>query len=252
MYKYNDDTLLHGAGVNFCVIDSILRNGISSEKYGKTHGIKVNRNYIGSNLDDTISCVRYLYVNPDIEDSAYNRYISKGVSFIIEDTLFIYDKSERIIHRSDEVLVKDFIPKGNIKGINIPSSMKDESLESLEYIKEDSTSYVNIKHIADEIRNYIVSKSNLYVDYNYYYLRLYNLNNEYNSATDIRKKEIREEFSETIKDLNYMIGLNYKDFFSSILNKDEVSLYDAVKYINDNTLKLPIYNIENKRARKRL
>lgn len=249
MYKYNDNTLLHGAGLNFCVIESILKNGISSEKYGKSHDIKVNRNYVGSNLDDTISCIRCLYINPDIEDSAYNKYITTGVSFIIEGVPFIYDKSERIIHRSDEVLVNDFIPKENIKGINIPDSLKDVSLENLEYIKEDSTSYVNIKHIADEIKNYIMRNSDMYVDYNDYYLKLYNLNNEFRGASDIRKNKIYEQFKEEIRSLNYMIGSDYEEFFSSILHKDNVTVFDALTYINESTLNLPIYVIENKRVK---
>ncbi len=246
MYKYNDNTLLHGAGVNFVIIDSILRNGIASEKYGKENNIKVNRNYIGYNLDDTISCIRYLYVNPDIDDSAYNKYIPNGISFIIENTPFIYDKSERLYHRYDEVLVKNFIPRENIKGINIPDSLIDKRLENLEYVREDSTSYINIKHIADEIKNYITNNSDMYVDYNDYYLRLYNLNNEYTSSEDKRKKEIKREFKEVIKDLNYLIGLDYEEFFSNILNKKEVTVYDIVKYLNDKTLKLPIYDIKTK------
>ena len=251
MYKYNDNTLLHGVGANFTVIESILENGIASEKYGKEHNINVNRNYLGYNLDDAISCIRYLYINPDINDSAYNKYIPNGVSFIIENTPFIYDKNERLYHRYDEVLVKDFIPKENIKGINIPSSLKKEKLENLEYIREDSTSFVNIKHVADEIKNYIMSKTDMYVDYSDYYLRLYNLNIEYNNATDIRKKEIKKEFKESIKDLNYIIGLDFEECFSILLSKDEITAYDVLKYINDKTLKLPIYEIENKRVKNR-
>lgn len=196
MYKYNDNTLFHSAGVNFSVIESIMKNGIASEKYGKEHGISVNRNYFGSNLDDTISCVRYLYVNDEVEDSAYSRYIKKGISFIMEDVPFIHDKNERIIHRSDEVLVKDFIPKEKIKAISIPSSLSEASFEELEYIKSDSTSYVNIKHIADAISEYINKESGLNRDYNDFYRELYYLNGEFIEASLAEKKEIREEFRE--------------------------------------------------------
>ena len=91
----------------------------------------------------------------------------------------------------------------------------------------------------------------MYVDYSDYYLRLYNLNIEYNNATDIRKKEIKKEFKESIKDLNYIIGLDFEECFSILLSKDEITAYDVLKYINDKTLKLPIYEIENKRVKNR-
>lgn len=246
MYKYTDNTLIHSAGVNFSVIESIMKNGIASESYGKEHNISVNRNYFGSNLEDTISCVRYLYVNKDVEDSAYSRYVKEGISFIMEDVPFIHDKKERVIHRSDEVLVKDFISKEKITGISIPSYLEDTSLEDLEYIKEDATSYVKIKHIADNIRDYIKEKSGLDRDYSDFYRELYYLNEEYKNASSSEKEEIRGEYKEVIKELNYEIGVDYTDCFSKVLGTDDITAFDILNYLNKENLKLPIYEIKTK------
>lgn len=265
MYKYNDNTLFHSSGVNFSVIESIMKNGIASEKYGKEHGISVNRNYFGSNLEDTISCVRYLYVNDEVEDSAYSRYIKKGISFIMEDVPFIHDKNERIIHRSDEVLVRDFIPKEKITGISIPTDLEDTPLEELEYIRVGNTftkgdkvdfptSYSNIKHIVDNISNYIKEKSGIERDYNDFYRELYYLSKVYESEKDsMSDKEIEElynEFRDVLIDLNYEIGVDYTDCFRKVLGKEDVTVLDVVNHINNSTLKLPIYEIDTKKERK--
>lgn len=250
MYKYNDDTLMHSVGFNFCAIESIMKNGIVSEEYGKNNNISINRNYFGSNLDDTISCVRYLYVNEDVEDSAYNKYVKKGISFIIEDVPFIYEKNERVIHRSDEVLVKDYIPKEKIVGINIPTDLMDADLEKLEYIKENSTSYVNIKHNADAISEYIKQKSGLNRDYNDFYIELYGLNEDFRTASKEEQANIKKEFKDTIKELNCEIGLDFYDCFSRVLGKEDITVFDIINHINKETLNVPIYEIETKKERK--
>lgn len=251
MYKYNDNTLIHSVGVNFCDIESIMKNGIVSSKYGEEHGIDINRNYLGSNLEDTISCIRYLYVNKDIEDSAYNRYVPNGISFLIEDTPFIADKDERFIHRSDEVLVKDYIPKENIKGILVPERLINTDLEDLSYIREDSTSYSLIKHRVDSISDYINSISGISCDFEDYYRELYYLSEEAKNASEDEKSDIFEEFKDVIKDLNYEIGLDYEKCFSKVLNKTDINILDIVNYINSNTLNLSIYQSKDKSITKK-
>lgn len=250
MYKYNDNTLIHSVGTDFSAISSIMNNGIVSKKYGKEHGIDINRNYYGSNLDDTISCIRYLYVNKAIEDSAYNRYVPNGISFVIEDTPFIYDKDSRFIHRSDEVLVKDFIPKENIKGILVPEHLIDTDLEDFTYIREDSTSYILVKHRLDNIVNYIQSISNVKCDYEDYLRELYYLSEETKNVSEEEQIDIYEEFKDVIRDLNYEIGLDYKKCFTKVLNKDDINILDIINYINDNSLQLPIYMLDVKNKKK--
>ncbi len=250
MYKYNENTLIHSPGVDFAAIESIMKNGIMSSKYGSEHGIEVNRNYYGSNLDDTISCIRYLYVNKDVEDSAYNKYVPNGISFLIEDTPFISDKNERFIHRGDEVLVKDFIPVENIKGILVPEDLINTDLEDLSYIREDSSSYALIKNRADNISSYIKDNSGLVCDYNDFYRELYFLSEDANNDSDMTLEERKEEFRDVISDLNYEIGSNFHDCFSKVFGKDDINILDIVKYINSKTLNLPIYEIKGRSLRK--
>lgn len=246
MYKYNDDTLIHSSGADFSVVDSIMRNGIMSSKYGKEHGVDVNKNYYGSNLEDTISCIRCLYVNEDVEDSAYNRYVPNGVSFIIEDVPFIYDKEERIIHRSDEVLVKDFIPSNRIKGIMIPEKLINTDLEDLTYIREDASSYSLIKHKVDNIKSYIERISDVKCDYEDWLNELYYLSEDAKNESDMNVDERIEEYKDTISDLNYEIGINYHNCFSKLIGKDNINIFDVVNYINKNTLDLSVYVIKTK------
>lgn len=250
MYKYNENTLIHSPGVDFSAIESIMENGIMSAKYGSEHGAKVNRNYFGSNLDDTISCIRYLYVNKDVEDSAYNRYVPNGVSFLIEDVPFISDKNERFIHRSDEVLVKDFISKENIKGILVPEELVNTDLEDLSYIREDASSYTLIKNRADNISSYIKDNSGIICDYNDFIRELYYLSEESKNDSDLDREDLVSEFRDVISDLNCEIGSNYRECFSKILGKADINILDIVKYINSKTLNLPIYEIKGRSLRK--
>ena len=273
MYKYNDNTLFHSPGVKFNVIENIMKNGIASEKYGKEHGISVNRNYYGSNLNDTISCVRYLYVNDEVEDSAYSRYIKKGISFIMEDVPFIHDKNERIIHRSDEVLVKGFIPKEKITGISIPTDLEDTPLEELEYIRVGNinsldnnivqfpTSVKLINDNLNSISKYIKNKSGLDRNYDDFCRELYYTNKIFEKDRKEKKdkkeglsnaeiRELYESMYDLLVDLNYEIGVDYTDCFRKVLGKEDVTVLDVVNHINNSTLKLPIYEIDTKKERK--
>lgn len=247
MYKYSENTLIHSPGVDFAAIDSIMKNGIMSLEYASKHGVDVNRNYYGSNLNDTISCIRYLYVNSDMKDSAYSKYVPNGVSFLIEDVPFIYDKNERIIHRSDEVLVEDFIPKEKITGILVPENLTNVGLEDMSYIMEDSSSYVLIKHKVDNIKSYILNLSGDVCNYDDFIQELYYLNEESNNDnSDLQRDEIISEFRDVISDLNYEIGLNFHTCFSKVLGKSDINILDIIKYMNSKTLNLPIYFIKDK------
>ena len=259
MYKYSENTLIHSPGVDFSAIESIMKNGIMSANYGKDHGAKVNRNYFGSNLDDTISCIRYLYVNKDVEDSAYNRYVPNGISFLIEDVPFISDKNERFIHRSDEVLVKDFIPKENIKGILVPEELVNTDLRDLSYIREDSSSYKLVNQKINSISSYIKDNSGIICDYSIELFKLGWYNRDYEEMIKQGKtiddnnqiaKDLHEEIKDTIRDLNNVIGYDYYECFSKILSKEDVNVLDIVNYINSKTLNLPIYMIKDKTLKK--
>lgn len=251
-YKFNDNTLLHSCGFNILNFIGIMKNGIVSEKYAKEKGILFSRNYDGYNLDDSISCVRYLYVNKDINDSSYVKYVMNGISFILEDIDFTYDKNERIIHRSDEVLVKDNIPISKIKGILVPDEFLDSSLNELEYIKTNSTSYSLIKNIINNYKNFILENNgNIDIEfYNDIDRELYLVNNAYRvSSNEIEKEELKLEFKDVISDLNYEIGNDLEKIFSKIIGKDDITLNDVIAYINSKELNLPLYVIPSSKKK---
>ena len=245
-YKFNDNTLIHSTGFNILNFISIMENGIMSFKYAKEHNVSFNRNYDGYNLDDMISCVRYLYVNKNEKDSSYVRYVMNGISFIVEDVDFIYDKNERIIHRSDEVLVKDYISNSKFKGIMMPEDYLDSSLNSLEYVRSNATSYVLVKNIINMYKDFIL-KNKKDADLSFYDdidRELYAINEAYGvSKDDVEKEELKLEFKDVISDLNYEIGSDMGKIFSKILGKDNVNLSDVVSYINEKSLNLPLYVI---------
>lgn len=249
-YSFNDNTLLHTCGFNFYSFVNILKNGIMSSSIAREKGIDLSRNFDGSNLDDTISCVRYLYVNDEIEDGAYNLHIKHGVSFIIEGVDFIYDKSDRVIHRYDEVLVKDYIDISKIKGILIPESYLDCSLNELEYIRKSSTSYVLVKNNLDKLIGFINSLGgNCSVkEYDDYLRELYLINEAFrNESNELEMKSLKEDFADVIDEINYSLGNEMSECFKRILGHD-VCLYDVVNYFNK---ELPIYFFEDSNVKRK-
>lgn len=242
-YRFNDNTLLHSVGFDFSKFCNILDKGIMSFNYAKNQDVFINKNYEGYNLEDTISCVRYLYVTSDDSYSAYNKYVKKGISFIIEDMPFIYDKNERIIHRSDEVLVKDYIPLEKIKGVLVPEEYMDIGLTDLEYIRDNATSFVLIKNNLTSLKDFLKGKG-LNVNNTYYediIRELYAINEAYRVETSREEKELlMEDFKTVIDDLNYLIGEDMNKCFSRILGKDGVTLREVINYLNKD---LPIYEI---------
>jgi hypothetical protein len=249
-YNFNDNTLLHTCGFNFYSFVNILKNGIMSSSMAKEKGIDLNRNFYGRNLDDTISCVRYLYVNDKIEDGAYNLHIKHGISFIIEDVDFIYDKNDRIIHRYDEVLVKDYIDISKIKGILMPESYLDCSLNELEYIRKSSTSYILIKNNLEKLISFInlLGGNSSVTKYSDYLIELYFINEAFrNEKNEVEMKSLKEEFADVIDEINYSLGNEMNECFKKILGHD-VCLYDVVNYFNKD---LPVYFLKDSNVKKK-
>lgn len=248
-YKYNDNTLLHSVGFNIFKLESIFENGILSFNEAKDKNINYARNYSGYNLNDTISCVRVSYINPNILNSSYHKHIVKDISLIIEDTKFIYNKNERIIHNVDEVLVENSIDKKNIKGLVIPSEYENTPLMELDYLTLDSTSYINIKTNCAFIFEYL-RKYNHAIDLsivNEYLNELFLTNNA------IRVNDNKEDyddlvinFKEVVLELNDYLKKEIHKCFCKLLNKDDVTLIDAVEYLNNKYNKLNIYDIPYK------
>lgn len=245
-YKYNDNTILHSVGFNVFKLESVFENGILSFNEATSKNIVYARNYTGYNLDDAISCVRVSYINPSILDSSYHKHIMHGVSLIIENTKFIYNKNERVIHNVDEVLVENSIDKNNIKGIIVPSNYENMLLSEVDCLTLDSTSYVNVKNSCVFIYKYFLKYNyNLNKDLlNEYLNELYLTNN---AIRECNEKEDYDDlvvnFKEVVRELNDYLKEEIHNCFKKVLNKDEVTLLDAVNYLNKKYYNLSIYDI---------
>lgn len=247
-YNYNDNTLIHSIGFNFAKLESILQNGILSQNKAKEMSIPYARNYQGYNLDDTISCIRYLYINRQDTNSAYVKYTTDGISFIIENTPFIYSKDERIINHSDEVLVEGMITLDKIKGIIIRPEYLNVSLKDLNYLPLDSTSYINTKNTCDNLISYL-QKYNYQVDkeeYNCYLRDLYMTNNAIRSIKDKNSPDYTElitNFKEVVNDMNAFFQVEIYICFAKYMNNKNITLNDLIAYINNKYYNLSIYDV---------
>ena len=240
-YKFGDNTLLHSIGFDIYKLYSILTKGIVSKNQAEKENIFFTKNNFGYNFDDYISMIRYMYVNEDDKTSAYKKYAKKGISFIIEDQDFIYNKDEMYFNHSDEVFVKDKITIDKIKGIMVPEKFLDYDIKDLPMLPLDSTSYINIKHTTDNIIRFLKTEG-YFCDIEYYrdILRiLYETLNALKKEPD--DEDLMEDFKEAKYDLDDYISKEVGKCFSRKFNKETVTLGDILNYINDKTLNLPIY-----------
>lgn len=243
-YKYKENTLLHAIGFDLYKLDSIFKHGILSSDEAKKRNISIGRSFNGYNLDDTISFVRYIYINPSDLDSSYNRFIKNGISLIVEDVPFIYDYNERYIDHKDEVLVKDKVDVDKIKGISIPSKYLNSSLQDLPMFSLYSFNYINIKETCSNLINYcstlgykLTTEEKLEYN-NLLYLLSISLEDRLRNRSDLEKEDIANEDKILLSEfISYIVNKT----FSLLLNKEDVSLYDVVSYINSKSLNLPIY-----------
>ena len=251
-YKFNDDTLIHGISFNPMKLEGILKYGIVSENYARSNNIPYSKNYnftidedikdkdsinklIMDANKDNIYLVRYLYVSDD-PLSAYNMYIKNGISIIIEDVPFIYDKNKELLKRSDEVVVKENISPLNITGIMIPEDYKDKPLNEVMMLPKNILNYNLIKSSAIELVNYLQS-NNYEVDITELSYLLKDLgiaNKSVNSLSkdNIDYKDALNDYKDIINDINYFLSENVYNYFSSVLGKSATVL-DMVEFINN-------------------
>ena len=202
----------------------------------------------GYNLDDTISAVRYIYINPTDYTSSYCKYTTSGIGFILEDVPYIYDVSTRVINHSDEVLVEDNVDVSKIKAMLVPIEYRNTSLKDLNYLPLDSTSYVNVKKNCDILIDYL-KDYNYEVDieeYKSYLVELYLTNEAISKIEDKSGEdycELENNFRELVFELNEFFKTEIFICFAKFFNNNNVTLMDLVNYINDKYYHLPIYDI---------
>lgn len=272
-YKFNDNTLIHSTGFNPMKLEGILRYGIITDNYAKKNNIAYSRNY-NFTLDDSmldkihenssinsfiekankesIYLVRYLYVSDD-PLSAYNMYVKKGISFIVEDIPFIYDKNTSILKRSDEVVVKDNIPTGNIKAIMIPSEYKNVRLNEVNMLPSNILNYELIKASVINLIDYL-RKYNYEVDTEEISYLLKDLKTAYLSVKSLDKDNIDYndamlDYKEIINEIDIILSEAVYQMFSNLLECD-ATVYDMVSYINNKYENKDIVYLESKGKRK--
>jgi len=256
-YNYNQNTLFHSINFNLVKFESILKNGILSKKEAEELNslyellglplIPYAKNYEGSNKNEYISMVAYELINEEDPTSAYSLYTQQGISFIIENTKFLIDKTKYNIHRQDEVWVEKIIPKENIKGIIIPQEYQDKLLNELTYLSLISSKYENIYSNYQLIRDYLK-------EYNYTideetskkYLNQIKLLSLFIQTTDIKNepKEYMENnryFKELLIEFNSFIAYHISNCFKNIYNQDLTIKELIEKLIEKNNAELNIY-----------
>lgn len=254
-YKFNDDTLIHAIGFNPMKLEGILKYGIISENYAKEKDINYSRNYnfnlneemlkkVGNNTlindiiekanKENIYLVRSMYISSD-PLSAYNMYVKKGISFIVEDVPFICDKNVEIIKRSDEVIVKNYIEKENIKAIMVPEDYKNKKLNEVDMLPNNILNFGLIKKSTINIIKYL-NDYNYNVDLDEIAYLLKDLETAYKSVKSLDKEnpdynDAMLDYKDITKDINNLLSEYVYDMFSKLLNK-EVTVLDMVEYIN--------------------
>ncbi len=253
---YNDDTLFHAIGFNFMKLESILRYGLVSYDYALKNGILYSKNYkfsvnekvvkekhllgnvndmISSQSNENIYLVRNLYVSND-KESAYQLYVLNGISLVVEDVPFISDVRREFIKRSDEVVVKDYIPRDKIKAIVIPDEYAMMAISDINILP---TNMMNYKLIVDNVMmflSYLKSYNYDYDEEEITYL-LKDLKVATRSVKSLEKgtEEYMEAFNDYVdifNDINYFLAKECQECFNRIF-KREVTVMDILKYIGN-------------------
>ena len=255
-YDYNENTLLHGIGFDLAKFDSICKHGLLSKKAADDLGVDMARVFSAYNDNDTISMVKHSYINKYADNSAYNKFIKKGISFIVEDVDYIYDVNDRVINSVDEVLVEGFISTDKFNGILLPEEYAYASLLDLPMFNMKSNHYKNINDTCNNLIRFISSlgygfsneEKTLYKSLSYSLLSSLEVTKKDKELSSLEKELIRED---KLALAEFMSSLVHKAFCIK-LDSDFVTLYDAVEYLNSNNLNLDIYVggvLKNKRKR---
>lgn len=251
-------------------LESILTHGIVSYNYAKEHNITYSKNYnfslnkeiidknnLGENTNNilkesnfnNIYLVRMLYVSDD-PLSAYNLYVKKGISFLVENVPYISDKEKEFIKRSDEVVVKDYIAPDKIKAISIPDEYYNKSLSEINILPSN---IFNFYYIKKTVENYIAYLAKYNHEINITDI-LYLLKDLKTSAQSVESskpgtedyKESLADYKEIIKEIDFILVNETVNCFAKIFG-DNLTIGSLVEHINNMYGKKEIIKLEQEK-----
>jgi len=274
MLVFNDDTLLHAIGFNLMKLEGILKYGIVSYNYAKEHNIPyaknynftldkktIEKNHLGDSINETLTnanynnvyFVRMLYVSDD-PLSAYNLYVKEGISLVVENMPFISDKSQEFIKRSDEVIVKDYVPAEKIIAITIPEKYYDIPFNEVEIMPKNILNYdyivTNVKKYLQYLETYNHEVDILEISYLLKDLKVAAQGLKSVDKKSLDYQEALADYQEVIKDINEFLAMESYHCFTKILG-ESASIGKVVTYINQKYHNLEIMNIPSDYYKKR-
>lgn len=249
-----EDILYHAIGFNYMKLEGILKYGIVSTNYAKKNNIPYAKNYnftlkeedikknnLGNNINemitkannDNIYLVRKLYISDD-KNSAYQMYVKRGVSLAVTGVPYISDINKEFIKRSDEVIVKDYIPRKNINAIMIPSEYLDLSIEEIPVLYGNIRNYNFIKENVVRFVEYL-NGYDFEVDIDEIIYLLNDLKIALRSllsldSNSLEYKDAMDDYKDIINELNATLAYNANLCFKKYFNK-EVTIGELVSFI---------------------
>ncbi len=218
-----NDILLYPLGFDISRLYNSLVYGVMSESDYKEKGVTFIKSSYDPVHTDEVNLYNYEDFVSDALSGRETHYINNSICLVIESDVLVFP-----------------ISKEDIVSIAIPSCYVDTSLNEINYLNFGNMSYEQIKNNCDTflkaLEKYGFEKDQDKYDSSYDVLRYsYNLG-----------KDFEEEVEDARNYLNEDIGYDVRDTFRKVLNKqNEITLLDLINYLNEQTLNLPIVQLED-------
>lgn len=247
-YQQNEQeekACLHGIGTDFFKLESILENGILSAYALMKEDIQIPRNFYGSNKELWISVVDADMIS--VNGDAYKKYIKDNISLFCFVPRLKYKEdyigSQADVHNkkeyNDEKYAFERINIEKIHSIIIPNSIKNKKIIELSYLNCASKYDIIIeiiryyKKMMNKNGFYNLDESKIYVLLEEFYNNMFNYEmldeqqqktnlNAYLKSLDLMKEKLNEE-----------IQIWFNDYYEYLLEIENPTVIDVVKYIVD-------------------
>lgn len=219
-----NDILLYPLGFDISRLYNSLVYGVMSESDYKEKGI----DFIKSSYDpvhtDEVNLYKYDDYLNDALPGREIKYINNSICLVIEPDVLVFP-----------------ISKESITSIAIPSCYVDTSLNEINYLNFSNMSYDQIKNNCDTFLKGL-EKYGFIKDQDKYDSSYDVLGYSYNLGKDFEEDQLEDARNY----LNEDIGYDVRDTFRKVLNKqNEITLLDLINYLNEQTLNLPIVQLED-------